>query len=133
METINSQVATKGLESKRRLFLQKDLFELLQWMDEIEFIHSELAALSIIERQLIKKTAISIKIQGIRRKSTLTMSALCKYDQFIKKSIEYGKQDYDIKRSKDHERQRDLFLDLVKEYRHLKSEINSLLCQFQTS
>lgn len=120
-----------NIESKRRLLLQKDLFELLHWMDDIEFIHGELNVLSIIEKQLIKKTSLSIKIQGTRRKNTLTLSALCKYEQRIKKEIEYGKEDYDIKRSKEHEKQRDIFLDLVKEYRHLKSEINKLICQFQ--
>lgn len=122
----------KTLETKRRLFLQKDLFELLQWMDEIDFIHTELNAISIIEKQLIKKNSTSIKIQGLRRKNTLTMAVLCRYEQAIKKEIEYGKQDYNAIRSKEHEKQRGFFMDLVMEYRNLKNEVNNYLCQFKT-
>ncbi len=47
----NDHQISRTIESKRQLFLQKDLFELLQWMDDIEFIHTELNALSIIEKQ----------------------------------------------------------------------------------
>jgi hypothetical protein len=126
----NDRQISKTLESKRRLFLQKDLFELLQWMDEIEFIHTELNTFTIIEKQLIKKNSMSLKIQALRRKNTLIMSALCKYEQLIKNEIEYGKQDYDIKRSKEHEKQRELFLSLLKEFRFLKSEVNTFVCQF---
>lgn len=46
-------VINNTLETKRRLLLQKDLFELLHWMDEMEHLHAELAKLTIIERQLI--------------------------------------------------------------------------------
>lgn len=126
----NDRQISKTIESKRRLLLQKDLFELLQWMDEIEFIHTELNTFTIIEKQLIKKTSMTLKIQDLRRKNTLIMSVLCKYEQLIKNEIEYGKQDYDIKRSKEHEKQRELLLSLVKEYRCLNSEINKFVCQF---
>lgn len=127
----NDHQFSKTIESKRRLFLQKDLFELLQWMNEIEFIHVELTALSKIERQLIKKTAIDVNIKGLRRKSTLLLGIFCKYEQRIKNEIDYGKNDYDIKRSKEHEKQRELFLDFIMEYRNLKSEINSWIGQFR--
>lgn len=131
MSLSNDHQFTKILESKRRLFLQKDLFELSQWMDDIEFIHKELNAISIIEKQLIKKTSIALKTQGLRRKNTLTMSVLCKYEQTLKNEIEYPKNDYDIKRSKEHEKQRELFSDLISDYRKLKTEVNTFLIQLQ--
>lgn len=100
-------------------------------MDDIEYIHRELNELSLLEKQLLKKTAMTLKIQGLRRNSTLLMSVLCKYEQLIKNEIEYGKNDYDIQRSREHEKQRGFFLVLIKEYRGLKKEIYGILLKFK--
>jgi|GEM_PF-483610 len=124
-------VINNTLEAKRRLLLQKDLFELLHWMDEMEHLHAELAKLTIIERQLIQKNSLALNIQSVRRKNTLLMGAFCKYEQHIKTEIDYGKTDYDMKRSKEHEKQRDHFRELLKEHRLLKSELFDRLSQLQ--
>lgn len=59
------------------------------------------------------------------------MGAFCKYEQHIKTEIDYGKTDYDVKRSKEHEKQRDHFRELLKEHRLLKSELFDRLSQLQ--
>ncbi|HZW62643.1 MAG TPA: hypothetical protein VFF15_03265 [Flavobacteriaceae bacterium] len=121
----------KDFETKRRLFLQKDLLNLLEWMEYIEYIHHEICTLARIENQLIKKETIANKIKGFRRKNTLTLSVFCKYEQEIKTDLEYSHTDYDLHRTKEHEKQRAVFLNLVKEYKILKQEIYDQLLQFK--
>ncbi|MCB0448008.1 MAG: hypothetical protein KDD03_10955 [Gelidibacter sp.] len=127
----NDPQISRIIESKRRLLLQKDLFELLQWMDDIEHSHSELNAYTIIEKHLVKKSGVALSIEALRRKNTLLMGILCKYELTLKTEIEYGKTDYDIKRSKEHEKQRQLYLDLISDYRVLKLDILKRLCQLR--
>lgn len=127
--TYNNLDILKAVESKRRLLLQKDLFELQFWMADIENAHTELHMLSIIEAQFLKKNTVTMNIQGARRKNTLLMGTLCKYEQSIKVEIEYGKTDYDIKRSKIHEKQRDAYRVVMCEFRAIKSDIYKRLVQ----
>ncbi|TVZ60387.1 hypothetical protein NA63_2940 [Flavobacteriaceae bacterium MAR_2010_105] len=131
MNKINSHNATNALETRRRQLLRKDLSEVLLWMDEMECINQEINALSSIEKQLIKKMSMTLNIQGLRRKNTLLMSAFCKYEQSILNEIEYGKQDYDIKRSNEHEKQREMYKELVGQFRALKKEIYLTLLKFK--
>src|SRR5690606_14401624 len=121
----------KIIESNRRLFLQKDLFDLLQWIEHIEHIDTELNAFSTLNKHLLKNQATALKIQTIRRKNTLTMRLLCKYEQYIKRDIEYGKDDYDLKKTKEHEKHRALIKDMDKEFRQLKFTIYQMLSQFK--
>lgn len=130
MDLYSDKQFSEIIETKRRMFFQKDLSELLDWMDEIEHIHSELNALSTIEKQLLKQAALAMKIQAIRRKNTLALSRLCKYEQYIKYEIEYGKDDYDHNKVKQHEKQRSLYKDIVHEFRQFRSVINQSLSRF---
>ncbi|MCR8668737.1 hypothetical protein NO995_13675 [Aestuariibaculum sp. M13] len=131
MSFINNNYTPREFEAKRRLLLQKDFLELQQWMDTVEYIHEELNVFGMIEKQLIIKTAIASNIQALRRKNTLVLSNLCKYEQQLKNELEYGKNDYDHIRSKDHERQQAFFKNHILDYRKLKKNIYILMLQFK--
>ncbi|WP_435133605.1 hypothetical protein [Formosa sp. A9] len=130
MSFINSNYTSREFEAKRRLLLQKDFLELQQWMDTVEYIHEELNIFGIIEKQLIINTAVASNIQALRRENTLVLSNLCRYEQQLKNELEYGKNDYNHIRSKDHERQQAFFKNHISDYRKLKKSVYNLMLRF---
>ncbi len=112
---------------QRIVCLKKDLIELSQWIGSIEAINDELEYLKLLEPQLIKSNEIALTILGFRRKNTLTMGALCQYEQELKKELEYGKRDYDLERAREHEKRRDKFSQITREFIFLKKSIYSRL------
>ncbi len=107
------------------------MIELSQWIDTLENINKELDYQSIIEKQLLKHSNIAQNLQGLRRKNTLIMASLCQYEQLLQKEIEFGKREYDVTRLKEHEKKRDGYVLLTKEFQSLKSLIYQHLCKFQ--
>ncbi|MFC4689940.1 hypothetical protein ACFO5T_05820 [Dokdonia genika] len=118
-------------ERYRRLAIKKDLIELNQWMEAVEDINEDLAQFKIIEHQLVQNSSIASGILGFRRKNTLVMGLLCKYEQDLKKEYEYGKREYDLPRAKEHEKYRDYFNELTMEFKQLKKAIYSNLCKYK--
>lgn len=109
------------LDDYRRLFIKKDLIELSSWITTVERINDELQHLKLIESQLIKNSAFRNILIGFRRKNTLVMGLLCKYEQALKKELEFGNQEYNVTRAKEHEKYRERYVNLITEFRHLKN------------
>lgn len=109
------------IDDYRRLFIKKDLIELSSWITAVEHINEELQHLKLIESQLIKNSAFSNTLLGFRRKSTLVMGLLCKYEQALKKELEFGNREYNVTRAKEHEKYRERYVNLITEFRHLKN------------
>ncbi len=118
------------IEAHRKLCIKKDLIELSQWIDTIENINAELDHLKLIEKQLIQNNTIRIHFQGLRRKNTLVMGSLCQYEQELRKEFEYGKQEYDLARAKEHENRKDHYSALILEFRKLKRIIYENLSKY---
>lgn len=116
METILSH----KIDAYRRLFIKKDLIELSHWIEAIESINLEIDQLQLIEKQLVKHMTLAAMLQGFRRKNTLVMASLCKYEQDIKREYEYSARAYDAVRAKEHERRRDLYSNLIVEFNQLR-------------
>lgn len=117
------------LETIRRLFISKDLMEITQWIEAVEGINKEIDQLNMIERRLIKSDLVASTLQGLRRKNTLVMGSLCKYEQELKKELQFGKREYDLLRAKEHEKRRDSYALLQKEFRSLKAGIYRKLAE----
>ncbi|GGX06599.1 hypothetical protein [Aquimarina muelleri] len=119
------------IDTQRRLCIKKDLIELSQWIDMLSTINDELDLLKIIEKQLLKTSRIEANLQALRRKNTLIMGVLCKYEQELNKEYEYGKREYDIIRAKEHEKKRDIYSVLIQEFFQLKKMIYHNLSKYQ--
>lgn len=115
----------------RRLCIKKDLIELSHWIDVLSVISSELEQLKLIEKQLLKNSRIETNILGLRRKNTLVMGMLCKYEQELKIEYQYGKTEYTLARVKLHENKRDIHVSLIQEFNQLKKTIYSHLIKYQ--
>jgi len=119
------------IDAHRRLCIKKDLIELSQWIDILSTINEEVSSLKLIEKQLLKNSILEMKLQGLRRKNTLIMGMLCKYEQELKTEYEYGKREYTISRAKEHEKKRDIHAVFIQEFTQLKKEIYQKLLKFQ--
>ncbi|WP_299780955.1 hypothetical protein [uncultured Formosa sp.] len=127
---INTQMHYK-VDENRRLFIKKDIQEISQWTDDLEYKNIEINAFSMLNRQLIMSEKIQQSIQQFRRRNTLTMGELCKYEQHLRQELEFGKNEYDINRAKLHEKRRVEYILLTKEYRALKTDIYNQLTQYK--
>lgn len=115
----------------RRLCIKKDLIELSQWIDTLSTINTEIGYLKLIENQLLKEHAIEINLQGLRRKNTLLMGMLCKYEQELNTEHEYGKKEYNVTRAKEHEKKREVHASFIQEFTQLKKGIYHKLSKYQ--
>lgn len=118
-------------DANRRLCIKKDLIELSQWIDTLSNINDDLSSLKLIEKQLLKDSGFAMSLQGIRRKNTLLMGTLCKYEQELKREYEYGKKEYDLTRAKVHEKKRDVHTAFIEEFRQLKRSLYHKLSKYQ--
>ena len=117
----------------RRLCIKKDLIELSQWIDILSSINVELDYLKLIEKQLIKQSSIEMDLQTLRRKNTLLMGMLCKYEQELNTEHEYGKVEYNVKRAKEHEKKREVHVSFIQEFTRLKLVIYQKISMYQRS
>lgn len=115
----------------RRLCIKKDLIELSQWIDTLSNINVELGYLILIEKQLLKENSIDVDLHSFRRKNTLLMGMLCRYEQELKTEYEYGKIEYNVTRAKEHEKKRDINNAYILEFTQLKKRIYTKLCKYQ--
>lgn len=122
---------THRIDAHRRLSIRKDFIELTYWLETIEDLNHEIDHLKVIERQLVKIDEIAKSLQGLRRKNTLVMGVLCKYEQEIKKDFEFSKREYDELRAQEHEKRRDHFTALMEEFKSLKNLIYNELMKYR--
>jgi hypothetical protein len=115
----------------RRLCIKKDLIELTQWIDTLTVLNDELSQLKLIEKQLLKDRDIESALMGIRRKNTLIMGTLCKYEQELDNEYEFGKRIYDVTRAKEHEKKRVIYTELMQDFYQLRKAIYRLLTAYK--
>ena len=119
------------IDAHRRLCIKKDLIELSQWIDSLSTINAEIDYLKQIEKQLIRDFNIDKNLQGLRRKNTLLMGLLCKYEQELNAEYSYGKKEYNVTRGKEHEKKRDTYAAFILEFTQLKKGIYFKLSKYQ--
>ena len=122
---------TYKTNAHRRLCIKKDLIELSQWIDTLSSINIELGYLKLLETQLLRDATIGINLQGLRRKNTLLMGMLCKYEQELNTEYEYGKKEYNVTRAKEHEKKREVNTAFIQEFTQLKKGIYHKLSKYQ--
>jgi len=119
------------IDAHRKLCIKKDLIELSQWIDSLSTLNTELEQLKLIEKQLFKNSTIETNLLGLRRKNTLVMGMLCKYEQELNTEFEYGDMEYDVLRAKEHEKKRDVYITVGQEFIQLKNSIYHNLLKYQ--
>ncbi|QNJ99134.1 hypothetical protein [Constantimarinum furrinae] len=122
---------THKSDAHRRLCIQKDLNELSHWIDTLSEVNNEIEHLKVIEKQLLKNNNIETNLLGFRRKNTLVIGMLCKYEQELKTEFDYGKKGYDHVRAKEHEKKRNMYSTFVTEFNEFRSKVYTALTKFR--
>lgn len=117
------------IESHRKLCVKKDLIELSQWIDALSFINVEIGCLRQMQKQFLNDFNIDRALLALRRKNTLLMGLLCKYDQELNTEYSFGKNEYNLLRAKEHEKKRDSYSVFVVEFNQFKKLIYKKLCE----
>ncbi len=102
-----------------------------QWIDTLSSINVELGYLILIDKQLIKDNSITVDLQGLRRKNTLLMGTLCRYEQELNTEYEFGKKEYNVTRAKEHEKKRDVNSAFIQEFTQLKKRMYIKLSKYR--
>jgi hypothetical protein len=121
------------VELQRKICIKKDVMEIRSWLQVIENNSTTLTHFIALEKQLIREQEVAIALMGLRRKNTLVMGAICKYEQELKKEFIYGKTVYDQQRSLIHERKRDSFNELQEQHSNLNDLVFNKLKAFSRS
>ncbi|MDR6300980.1 hypothetical protein [Mesonia maritima] len=104
------------INETKSFFIKKDLLELQHWLTKLEENHQELDYVQVIHQQIIQDTETAYSLQQERRKNTLALASLCKYEQQLKKVLEYSYEVYDLDLAHQHEKKRVEFINTDKSF-----------------
>lgn len=112
-------------ESDSRIMMKKDKAEVLNWTDDLEYIHEELEYLLDIEERMLNNAALYQELQTLRRENTLNLRTLYQYEGAMKNAIECDTVECDAFYLSKHERNRNLYLEHKKKFRGCKLKLLS--------
>lgn len=107
-------------ESDSRIMRKKDKIELSIWMEHLEYIGEELTYLHEVENRIIHNHPLFLQLQRVRREITLKSAQLYRYELSMRNSLEYDDLDCDAYYLHNHERQRVIYMEYVRNFRALK-------------
>lgn len=119
------------IDDHRKLCIKKDLIELNDWIETLSIINEEIDYLHVLEKNLIKDHSLQLSLKSLRRKNTLLMAIHCKYEKSLKTEYEYGKEAYDFRRAKEHEKKRITHSAFTIEFSVLKKKFYQKLCNYK--
>ncbi|MDR6302263.1 hypothetical protein [Mesonia maritima] len=115
------------ISDTKKLCLKKDLMELQHWLTKLEENHHELDYLQLIHKKIIQDSETAYGLQQVRRINTLVFASFCKYEQELKKNLEYSHEMYDFKR---HEKKRVEYINSDKHFYDFKIRFYKKLSKY---
>ncbi|MDN3593506.1 hypothetical protein [Zunongwangia endophytica] len=109
--------------SYRELCIKKDLREIAMWELFLEEINDELGDLLKLEKGILNDLRLAGNLQGMRREVILCTAGLCKFEQELKKELEYGKNEYGDQHINLYEMHRKRYLRISEKYFLLKKDM----------
>lgn len=97
------------------------------WELFLEDINEELGDLLKLEKLMINDLKLAGNLQGMRREVILCTAGLCKFEQDLKKELEYGKSEYGDQHINLYERHRRRYLRIFEKYLLLKKSVHKRL------
>ncbi|MFD2433650.1 hypothetical protein ACFSO9_08960 [Mesonia maritima] len=101
--------------------------ELQHWLTKLEENHHELDYLQLIHKKIIQDSETAYGLQQVRRINTLVFASFCKYEQELKKNLEYSHEMYDFKR---HEKKRVEYINSDKHFYDFKIRFYKKLSKY---
>jgi hypothetical protein len=112
-------------EPDSKIKIKKDKAEVNNWTDDLEYINEELEYLLNIEDVMLNDRELYQQLHIIRRENMLRLGMLYRYDANMQKAMECDTTECDAFYLHNHEKNRNLYVDHLKKYRCLKTQVLS--------
>ncbi|ADV48321.1 hypothetical protein I2486_04915 [Cellulophaga sp. E16_2] len=120
-------------ESDTTILLKKDKAEIENWIENLEFINTELEYFTEIETKILKDNSINQLIQTLKRGNTLKLGILYRCESNMSKIRECDSMQCDTYYLNNHEKNRTSYLEHMKLCYQLKTKIYDNLLKFKVT
>ncbi|SDE88865.1 hypothetical protein SAMN05421636_108192 [Pricia antarctica] len=117
-------------EPDSKIMVKKDRAEVNNWTDDLEYIIQELEYLLGIEDRVLNNRPLYLQLHDLRRENQLKLGILYRYEASMRNAIECDTTDCDAFYLHKHEQNRNVYIDHLKKYRRIKSDVLSKILQF---
>jgi hypothetical protein len=112
-------------EPDSTIMLKKDKAEVSNWTNDLEYMNDELEYLLDIEDRMLNNQELYQQLTDLRRENQLKLGVLYRYEDSMRKAIECDTMACDAFYLHKHEKNRNVYVEHVKRYRNLKSQVLS--------
>lgn len=123
------QVQFNTFDADGDIMWKKDKLEVGQWMDSLGFIDKELGFLTELEDRFLEDPDLYAQIQQKQRENTLVCGELFRYEKAMTNALECEDLACDAYYIDYHEEHRSMYMEHLKGYRELKSNLFSILLE----
>jgi len=107
-------------ESINNILSKKDKLEIGNWTDNMELINEELQYLIPLEKRLLGNTSLQQRLLALQRENQLRLGTLYRYERNMANAIECDTLECDAYYLNTHEKNRDGYMEHLKNYSQLK-------------
>lgn len=107
-------------ESINNILSKKDKLEIGNWTDNMEMINEELQYLIPLEKRLLGNASLQQRLLALQRENQLRLGTLYRYERNMANAIECDTLECDAYYLNTHEKNRDGYMEHLKNYSQLK-------------
>ncbi len=112
-------------EPDSKIMMKKDKVEVSYWTEDLEYMNEELEYLLDIEDRMLNNQQLYQQLNYLRRENQLKLGVLYRYEGSMRNAIECDTMECDAFYLHKHEKNRNVYVEHVKNYRNLKSKVLS--------
>ena len=112
-------------DSDSRIMMKKDKAEVQNWIDNLEYVNEELGYLLDIEDKLDNNPTLHMQMQVAQNENKLRLKKLKRYGNIMRNTLECDTVECDAHYLSKHEKNRKVYVDHVKKYQNLKTNVLS--------
>ena len=112
-------------ESDASIMVKKDKAEVSNWAEDLSYVNEELEYLLNIGDRLLHHRELYQQLLCVRRENTLHLATLHRYENSLSKAIECDTIACDAYYLHHHEKNRNAYIDHLKNYRTIKTRVFS--------
>ncbi|MEQ5789701.1 hypothetical protein J4E06_01480 [Muricauda sp. NFXS6] len=107
-------------ESISRIISKKDKLEITNWTETMEWVNEELQYLIPLEKRLLGNPSLHQRLLVVQRENQLRLANLYRYERNMANVIECDTMECDAYYLNTHEKNRDGYMNHLKNYNQLK-------------
>ena len=112
-------------DSDSSIMIKKDKVEISNWTDDLEYINEELEYLLDIEDHMLNNAEMYQRLHDLRRENQLRLGILYRYEGTMRNAMECDTMECDAFYLHKHEKNRNVYLEHIRNYRDEKIKVLS--------